>query len=96
MPALPAWGAGLYRSWACNRGLLLRMRVCRCTRRLICGGRLSSLLSLRSRYSRSVRLMKSWLGMVSMLQGYGEIQEGLGPALGLPRGGAESRTQSKV
>lgn len=50
-PALqdPAWKTGSYRSCACRRGLLLRMRVWRWTRRLICGGRLSSLLLLRSR-----------------------------------------------
>lgn len=56
-----------YRSCACISGLLLRMSVCRCTKRRICGGRLSSLLLLKSRYSRSVRLMNSWLGMASML-----------------------------
>ena len=50
-PALwdPARKMGSYRSCACRRGLLLRMRVWRWTRRLICGGRLSSLLLLRSR-----------------------------------------------
>lgn len=43
------------------------MRVCRCTSLLIWGGRLSNLLSLRSRYIRSVRFINSWLGMLSML-----------------------------
>lgn len=59
---------GAHRSCACSRGFPLSTSVCRCTRRRICGGRLSRRFSLRSRYSRSVRLMKSWLGMVSMLR----------------------------
>lgn len=77
-PAPQKKNTGPYRSCACSRGLSLRMRVWRCTRRRICGGRLSSLLLLRSRYSRSVRLMKSWLGMASMLRGHGDIRGGPG------------------
>lgn len=59
---------GTHRSCACSSGFPLSTSVCRCTRRRICGGKLSRRFSLRSRYSRSVRLMKSWLGMVSMLR----------------------------
>lgn len=58
---------GTYRSCACSSGFPFSTSVWRCTRRRICGGRLSRRFSLRSRYSRSVRLMNSWLGMDSML-----------------------------
>lgn len=56
--------------------------VCRCTRRRIWGGRLSRRFSPRSRYSRSVRLMKSWLGMLSMLRAGGLLGQGHTPASG--------------
>lgn len=73
---------GTHRSWACSNGFPLSTSVCRCTSRRICGGRLSRRFSLRSRYSRSVRLMKSWLGMVSMLWAEGQ-QSGLCSASGV-------------
>ena len=81
-PARPVERAGAHRSWACSSGLPLSTSVCRCTSRRIWGGRLSRRFSLRSRYSRSVRLMKSWLGMVSMLWAEGQ-RSGLHSASGV-------------
>lgn len=55
-------------NWKCPMGLLFKMSVCKLARRLVCGGKVSKLLSLRSRNSKSVRFMNSELGIVSILK----------------------------
>ena len=60
-------------SWACRSGFPSRMRTFRCMSRLIWGGRLSNSLLLRSRCSKSDKLMKSWTGIVLMLKNKSEI-----------------------